>query len=330
MRARAIAGGLLVVLMGLGVILPGCSGGGRAFQSDTALNAFVADQATAALFAKRWLRILYPAAPTEAPQCDPDVGQLEPVPEGYIWRFRNSDCSEGDYLLRSDGSGEGTVTYPDGTRMTEKWDAPTSVGPDEQIQHNELTYRDGAQQKLTGWVNYATNASSEEGTFTLPPPQRGTLAYSWSLDYYVNGLRTLELKPKDKSRLTMQIREGNDVEQGPAENVPVQGTYHDPQGRALEFSLTRAPGLPLTWNQWHATTPAGLEATCRLGNQFVAYGEVREAGEALGLLSWTKDGAASLIQTGGGELTGQPSAAALDFIVDQWVQRLGQYGPNPR
>jgi len=112
--------------------------------------------------------------------------------------------------------------------------------------------------------------------------------------------------------------------------VPVTGSFRDPQGATMDFQITRQPGDLVIWDQWRSTTPGGFSGTYRLGDQFTGYGEVLQGGEALGPLSWTGEGLATFTRTGGGELTGRPSAAALDFIVDQWIHKLGEFGPSPR
>ena len=317
---------LLVVFAALWVALSGCSGSGRKFESGANLSALASNQASAAMFARRWLTVMYRDSPSAGPpQCPPSL-EHEPTPEGLIIRIGNTDCSTGEYLQRFDGSGEGTVTYPDGSTETLWWDARVEVGPNETVRHQGQTFCDGTEWVFDFRVNSETLINANEGYFRLPPPDGRILDYAATHDQ-ISGLHTLELQPDDGSHMTMRIQEADEM---PDPAVPIVGTFQGPEGRSLSYEIVRGEGTPLVWTEWRSTTPEGLRGQYALGDEFAGYGPVEEGGETLGLLSWTSAGTAAFDRTGGGVLTGQASAASLDFLVDQWVYRLGQLGPTPR
>ncbi len=132
-----LGGGLLALLL-----LAGCSGSGVKVNeiTDTSLETLAADHLSAVQLFYGWLGILYQRT-SDAP-----TSNWEDLGDGN-WRMwgTTSDGAQYEWFFAADGSGRGTISWPDGTGFSQVFDAPV-WNDDWTICQNHVTntYPDGA------------------------------------------------------------------------------------------------------------------------------------------------------------------------------------------
>jgi len=323
MVCAAATAAVLVALLG------GCSGGGGAVPADPD-GGYLADQATVALVCLRWLPVLFPEVlHGQGDGCQPTDPEVTPNPDGTLnLRYRRSDCAEVQWVMDPTFlSGHAVVLYPDGGRETQAFElTPQPDGSAEVTE--QRTFPDGARAETT-----ITVAPWTAGDDPLLNTQQGRL--------FLPDGRTMDFRRQEymkRSELSVDAHEGwtFDVQ---TPNVPGQtlpdlaatatgSLSHSPE--ALTFALEATSPAAGFWDIMRVQTPSGLSGLFQLDDALKGRGTVREREQVAITLSWDVAGRVRATYADGRTASGAPSAAARDFLVDQWLWRLGEFGPSPR
>jgi hypothetical protein len=293
------------------------------------LQRLTSQHVTAVVQMKRWTDILYRLLGLPEGDCEPEL-EIEIREDGSATaHVTNKDCSTGEFVQNPDGSGSGVTTFPDGTQEFQWWSAPVETATSRTVSFRFL-FRDQAQMDMTetvddgGTEDFNDDTVTRVGRFVLPDGR--SLAFSYQRRTRTDHLR---LEQEDGLVLTLDVPLDEtetvpDLSQKATGTVQVNGTV------ALNFELRVVDPEARAWDSWSFTTPQGEAGQFSLAETFVGSGQIRQAGGGQAVLTWNTEGAATLTLTDGSHLAASPSQAALDFIVDQWLRRFGEYGPAPR
>jgi hypothetical protein len=294
------------------------------------LQRLTSQHVTAVVQVKRWTDVLYRLFGLPEGPCEPEL-TIEFHEDGSATaHVRNSDCSTGEFVQNPDGSGSGVTTFPDGTQEFQWWNVPVETATSLTVSFHSR-FRDQAQLEMTEIIdNGGTELQPEddtvmrEGSFALPDGR--ALPF-----FYQRRTRTdhLRLEQEDGLVLTLDVPL-DETEVAPDLSRKATGTVQADGVVALNFELQVVAPDAQAWDSWSFTTPQGEAGQFSLTETFVGSGQIRQAGGGPAVLTWNTEGAATLTLTDGSHLAASPSRAALDFIVDQWLRRFGEYGPAPR
>lgn len=304
-----------------------CSGPGVAVATiqQVGLQALAADHVSAVLLLRGWLKIMYWRNIPGAGQCAQELhsGRL-PGGGRHSWGTM-SDCTTFDYNIAADGSGQGTMTFPDGGVEQVTWTAPVWVG---QVHSVDIvkSLPDGTTLDFTNSADYSQPlvATSFVGAATLPDGR--------AMDF------ELYRRPLDEDLLRLVLPDGSALQVNvpltsveyalhwPVFNPGGAGSFTAAGGERLDFGIS---GAGDGWERWVFTTADGVTGEFNLTDGLAGNGSLTRNGAVVGALRWFEDGFGmlDLVDAGSAEIT--PSAAARDFQIDRWVANLAAMGPAP-
>jgi hypothetical protein len=314
----------------IGVLLTGCSGGGRDVTAQVApAGTFLSDQSTVAALNMAWFSYLFPGCfRATSGGCVPnDPGPVENPDGTFTWHFTDSDCSDQTWSISADGgTSDGRIVFPGGGVETVHSVTTSAPGGTSTITQSS-TFPDGSQ--LTSVIQLAPFSTDPDrllngqiGTMTTPAGRR--------LDFTAN-------------RYVSHYQISADGHEGWTYSLtaPTTGAIDVPDttraatgslsrgAEVLQFTLPASPGQT-QWKTMTVTAPGGISGAYNLGVTLTGTGTVKQSGQILMTAQWGGDGLITATMADGHSEVGQPSGAAQDFLVDRWLWALGDFGPNPR
>ena len=317
---------VLCVVSMAALLAAGCSGPGVdiAAIQPVGLQTIASDHISAVVLLKSWLNILYPSADGAGP-CEPER-HYERNPDGSIHFWgTNSDCSVYDHTTQADGSGQGTITFSDGSVAHFTWSAVTIVnGVMSQDVHQE--FPDGVTLDFTfsidpnppdygqSWTGSALMAKGQQMDYTM-------VRLPDKVDH-------LHVDLPDGSALDVRIplTTAPGVRYWPIFDPGASGHFNAPGGERLDFALS---GEDDYWSHWTFDTADGTSGVFELDEDFGGAGNLTRDGSVMAALLWQQDGTGTLSLVDAGAVDVTPSAAACDFQIDRWVASIAAMGPAP-
>jgi hypothetical protein len=324
---------VLLALLACAVVaglVGGCSGtGAPAVPGDLqALQRIANDNLSAVLMVKRWSIVLHPGTvDTSTATCDSSHEELPPQPgdPSGSRRFRDTypDCTTAEVLLLADGSATQVVHYADGAEKTVLWGPVIATGSLREV-HLQESLWDGSGLDYVFSFRMGSVGTRRQGTAVLGDGR------DMAFDHFRSDRRDqLAVDPDDGAHLGLQvpIRHLPGGVYLPAFAQGATGTYEGSGTDRLRFVLSSAADA--RWEGWEFTAQDGTTGVFTLGADFSGAGELRRDGRLLGTLSWDADAKGQLSPIGAGATDAVPSAAARDFVIDQWIRNIAAMGPMP-
>ncbi|MCD6350735.1 MAG: hypothetical protein J7M26_01340 [Armatimonadetes bacterium] len=329
-RSRGWQGGALALVAGL-LLVAGCSGGGGAGKVANPQGDYLSHQATVAALCLRWLPVLFPDS---IPRSNLGVCQATPPqqtvkPDGTITlTYQRSDCAQVTWTLTPDFlKGDGEIHYPDGGVETQHFE--TTIAPDGTATvQDERHFPDGAwclsTVTLPPWGGGADPLlNAQQGQFHLPDGRR--------MDFQMEGyMKHMALAVDGHEGWTFALQApAKPGEAKPDLSGQASGSLRG-SPEALTFALEDSDRAGECWDTMRVNTPEGLSGLFQLDPFLRGKGTVRRKGQIVMTLSWDRGGRVKATYADGAGASNNPSAAARDFLVNQWIYKLGQFGPSPR
>jgi hypothetical protein len=315
----------------LAMLLAGCSGSGVSVEqsSGASLQALATDHMSALALFFGWLDPLYPELPTSWP---PPNWEFLPDGTFRLWGT-TSDGGQFEWFTHPDGSGDGSIQWPDGSQFTQANDAPVYNDDFTILQvHIVNTYPNGAQIETNLTSDYGGPAFHQTSVGTAALPGEEQMQFTWDRIDYDRDLLNLQLPDGTSLTLTIPITTLPGKPYWPRfgdtgdPSGPPTGILTVPGHGELRFWVTGSA----SWSQWRFLAADGTEATLALDEDHSGSGQIKDQyGQTVGALSWTAGLAGTLSLVGAGTEDVSPSAAAQAFRLDQWVRNTALLGPAP-
>lgn len=306
------------------VLLGGCSGAGlTAFDAaGGSLRTLAADHLAALVLVRSWLVALH---------SEPESGSIadftrEELPDGSTrYVGTNSDGSSFDYILRPDGSGEGTWWLATGNSFSTTW-TPTDAAGAVSAFHVTKTFDDGTALVYDYVVDFSNPAvqTGYDGDATLPDGR--TMEFAIRRTAGDREIVALDLPDGAHCEYEVPLRTvGLDAFAPDYAGTP-RGRYINPSGARLDFTLA---GRGSRWVRWRLTAADGTSGEFTLAPDYSGDGTLTEGGSVIGALHWSADamGVLDLLTAESAEVG--PTGAALDFAIDRWIENAALLGPAP-
>lgn len=327
---------LLLGVLGVGLVIMGCSGAGVPATQvrGVSLQTLAQDNLSAVLLVRSWFNMLHTKSPglgvasvRPCAECAP-VDNTEFFPDGSS-RSRGtlSDCGQYDYTQTADGAGEGSVHWPDGRRQEVTWSAPEFEG-DVMSQEMTTAFGDGtrfAYKMIIDWSLW-TAPTTWEGTATLADGR----SMRFTLNREQGGDDFLRLLLPDGGLLEVRVPLTSvyGAVFWPIFDKGARGTYAGPGGATYGFVMEGDPATD-RWTQWTLTAPDGTTGNFTFGSGLDAGGQLRQGSAVVGTLRWDNSLQGTLDLLGAAAEAVGPSRAARDFAVDRWFSNAAALGPAP-
>lgn len=332
---------LLLGVLGVGLLIMGCSGAGVPAPQvrGASLQALAQDNLSAVLLVRSWFNMLHTKSPglgvagvRPCAECSP-VDNTEFLPDGSMHSQGTlSDCGEYDYTMAADGAGRGWIRWPDGRRQDLTWGVPEFVGS---------VFRNTLDERFSDGTRFVFEQAIDFGPPEVPQTWTGTgtLADGRTMNFTLTRTQETLAKPGE-DRLTLSLSEGSSLEvRVPLVSVfgamfwplfaqGAQGTFTDPGGVTTRFVM-KGDKATERWTEWGSTAPDGTRGLFTFTDGLSASGQLRKDSQVLGTLRW--DAAAQGVLDLLGAATQQvgPSRAARDFAMDRWFSNAAALGPAP-
>jgi hypothetical protein len=339
-RGGARVGNLRAAWLGLAafaaVLMAGCSGAGVSGERARGGSVLTttSDNVNAVLLAKSWFAVLHPREDVSGA----GVQTKDTTPETHYEFYDDgsyrawgvlADGTTFDYLTMADGSGHGEQTRLDGARMTITFGAMVGAYPDPISQTIDQVLWDGSRFVYRfGWDFAAEGApETRDGTATLVDGR--AMHFLLVRKQLIEDHLTLDLPDGSRLEVRVPLTSALGAMYWPVFSAGARGTYRGASGQTLDFVMT---GQGERWDRWELTGEDGTTGVFTLDETLGGSGEVRREGELVGALRWTSadpslKGILELLASGNSEIT--PSAATLDFLIDQRISNIATLGPNP-
>lgn len=324
-----IRSALVAAAVALGAaLLGGCSGAGTpaANVEDANLRSIVTDNLSAIVLITSWSQMLYKkASGTPSPQTRTEL------PDGSLrCSWRNSDDSEGEWIFLVPfevGAVRGTITWPDLSYIRRETAGPVwSENPRRSASHWIEEFSNGSSIDYTNNVEFRTHL--REALIGTAQTEQATMHFR--IDRVQEEQDRLTFDLPDGSHLTLTIPTilGTAVYSRPRFRLPATGQFTGSDGNVLNmtFKGTTADA----WDSLEIAAADGTTGMFTLTNDVAGSGQLRQGGEAVGALTWDADGAGILDLIGVGHQSVNPSAAARDFQITNWINHVALLGPAPR
>jgi hypothetical protein len=329
--------GTLVCVVSLLPLCTGCSGtGAPAEPADLAeLRAIAEDQVTTVLLVKRWFAILYPR-PAASGATDGTSNCMsywhrirsEPgdPPGSSRWKAVMSDCTPVTALRFADSSGQQVFRYADGHQRTCEWSPLRLDGSWQKRDMVETLWDDTVLAYEIGLDGASPLYDSyERGQATLGDGR--TMPFS----HERNRERDAVELTADGARIAFEVPLAAQPGAGyywPVFDTGGAGTYRSASGREMSFKVTGNDQADV-WEGWTLATANGIGGSFALAGDLAGTGNLRRADSVVGSLSWDAEGHGVLRPVGAATIAAVPSAAARDFLIDQWIRNIAAMGPMP-
>lgn len=318
-----------VLAAGTVALVAGCSGAG-APSSDVggaSIQTLAANQLSAVALFTAWSKMLYVKDTYQATSNPP-----KPLPDGSLeFTGTNSDGSVYDYIVLDPSAmsspGRGTLTWPDGTKLSETWAATVwTNGGNTSTDQITDTFPNGASLACTIVTNYGPQTHFVwDGT--------AKTAQGVTMKFHLNradgnGQDQLMLTLPDGAVMKTTVPttgQAADAFYWPVFGQGATGTYQAVGGPLMKLTLTGTD----RWSQWKFTIPDGTAGVFTLDPNLLGQGQLTRAGATLGTLRWAANGVDTLELLGTGQQSVSPSAAANDFQINQWVENAAAIAPMP-
>lgn len=326
MVPRAVAltvGGAAAVL----ALVASCSGPGVSVDAirEVRVQQLAVDHVSAVLLLKGWLKIMYVKRIPGEGSCQPEF-HARRLPGGgrHTWGIM-SDCTGFDYTIAADGSGQGTMTFPDGGVEQISWTAPVWEGQLHRVDIIKVV-PDGTTLEFTNTADYSQQGvpTSMIGSATLIDGR--SMRFALHRQTQVNDRLRLDLPDGSVLEVTIPLTSVEHAVHWPVFDPGGVGAFVAAAGERIDFAVS---GAGEGWERWVFTADGGVRGEFTLTPGFAGNGTVTRGGVAIGALRWPQDGFGTLdlIDAGSAEIT--PTAAARDFQIDSWVANLAAMGPAP-
>ncbi len=331
---------LLLGVLGVGLIIMGCSGAGVPATQvrGASLQTLAEDNLSAVLLVRSWFNMLHTKSPGLAAaavrpcaECTP-VDNTEYFPDGSS-RSRGtwSDCGEYDYIIEADWAGHGSAHWPDGRSQEILWSAPVFEGD---------TYRCTLDERFGDGTRFVFEQTVDSGLPEVPQTWKGTatLADGRTMNFVLN--RTQQAYTPGEDHIVLSLPDGSSLEVRvplisvvgalfwPMFDQGARGTFTAPGGATCGFVMTGDPATD-RWTRWGLTASDGTTGNFTFEEGLSAGGQLRKGSEVVGTLRWDDSMQGSLDLLSAAAQAVGPSRAARDFAVDRWFSNAAALGPAP-
>jgi hypothetical protein len=314
---------LLLITMGAGGLLAGCSGAGAPADENAGVRALAQDNVDAAVTIANWMRSAYVEYLQQV-----STNTTHPEPNRRAVDIIYVDGTTEHYEVDETTSRSVTTTnLPDGSSAVHE-SRPLSLPGIDDAAHYSTIYSSGARVELDA-ISISTRPTIYEHRGTTTAPAGSTTRFYFH--------RTVSARKHDdvvevtlpsgaKLTLNVPLKVKYLASDWPVYEKVTTGDFTSRRGDTLGFTLNGTTAE--AWDSLRVTASDGTTGSFTLGEGMSGSGELRKDGQVVAALTWDKNGNGEVsIVDATYDLA--PSAAAQDFQMANWAYRVSLIGPTP-
>ncbi len=312
------------------VVLGGCSSGStRGPESVGSRSA--SGQVASAVFVQQWGQILWGLVTGQTGTETPSFGDPVFNPDGSISQiFTAADGTEAVITGFPDGSVRLDITQPDGTTQTvlqsvPRFDSVSKTTTDWQVTSSaglSVTYTSVVDDQETIF-DISDDTTELQGHSTLP----GNLTQQFTV-HTATGQTAVQAEQSDGSAFTLIVPLAAPEFMFPDFSQPTIGTYSSADFN-IQFTLSSTADAPSRWARMSSDLGGGTTGQFSLNLDFSGSGQIRQQGELVALLSWTRTGETEVSFLTAERSDTSPAGAALDYLMHRWQTLTALLAPSP-
>jgi len=283
------------------------------------------------VFVQQWAQILWGLVTSQTGTETPSFGDPVFNSDGSVSQsYTAADGTEALITGFLDGSVRLDITQADGITQTVLQSAPQFDSVSKMTTDWQVTSSEGLSVTYTSVVDdqgtifdISDDTTELQGSSALP----GNLTQQFSA-LTATGQTAVQAEQSDGSAFTLTVPLAPPEFMFPDFSQPTIGTYSSADFN-IRFTLTSTADAPSRWAAMSVDLGGGATGQCALNLDFSGSGELRQDGELVALLSWTRTGATEVSFLTAERSDTSPAGAALDYLMHRWQTLTALLAPAP-